>query len=163
KKGDTTLLGGDWLSRELNLYSGRGSIFANVGEVTGKLNNYGRESHVYTDVDTLTLGNVCMTGDPTFYNTGNITINGNLDVGSDLSILAGGDITTTSGVTLIRARSGGGDGRNITIVAGANLSNGGTTSPTLPGGTAAAVDLSPTGAPGGNIDFTASSNLAIVG
>src|SRR5262249_3331298 len=74
-KSDLTMLGGDFLSRELNLYSGCGSILADVGNVTGVVNVYGHEAHVATSTPDFMLGEFVLTGDPVFANkAGDLTI-----------------------------------------------------------------------------------------
>ncbi len=94
--GDTTVHGGDLLSQQLNLNTGLGAIDVNVNDLTGVVKTNGTAAHVTANTDTLFIGDQCLTGDPVFYNTGDIVINGtNISVGEDLAIIAGGNITST--------------------------------------------------------------------
>src|SRR5205807_9454460 len=96
-----------------------------------------------------------------------ITINGNISVGEQLSILASGNITVAPTVSLIQARSAAGKGFDIELVAGAALSGAGATStidatPPIAGQAIGAVSLSGLpSASGGDIDFSASPSLHI--
>ncbi|HEY9870405.1 MAG TPA: hypothetical protein V6D08_14670, partial [Candidatus Obscuribacterales bacterium] len=75
-KANLTLLGGDWLSRELNAFGGTGTVTVNVGDVTGLVNVYAHEAHITASGNNLKLGTIQLVGDPTFFNTGgDVTIN----------------------------------------------------------------------------------------
>ena len=80
----------------------------------------GGTAHFYADTDNLNLGNVEVTGDPAFTNTGDITISGNQTTGgAPLAYVAGGDIiTTVPGLTINTTGATGGD---LTMIAGANF------------------------------------------
>ena len=83
------IYGGDLFSQELNLHSGLGTADANVKSLTGVINGTGTASHVRASTDVLTIGNVCLTGDPTFFNTsGGILINNDVIVQEDLVFVA---------------------------------------------------------------------------
>ncbi len=161
---NTTVTGGDLLSKEVNAYTGGGTTDVFVNELTGVVNISGSAAHVSADTSDLIIGNQCLVGDPTYFNTGNIVLGGNIIVGEALAIIAGGNITTTqtTGLT-IRARSGSNDGLDINIIAGANVTGAGTqTPPSLPAQGAvptgnSSLDVTFTGASatGGNIDFSA--------
>src|SRR4030095_8267163 len=85
---DINLIGGDYLSKALNLYSGEGSVEVNVGQVTGVVNTQAGVDRFTAATDNLVLGNHCITGDPTYYNTGgSITIAGNISVNEALGII----------------------------------------------------------------------------
>jgi hypothetical protein len=160
----TTLAGGDYLSQALNLHGGDGEVSAVIGQVSGTINSQARSAHVTAVSDNMILGEICMTGDPTFYNVdvagGDITLAGNITVGENLAIIASGDILNTSSATpmTITARDGSGQGYNIVMVAGANFTSpvsGGDSSlggGALPAGTQ--VTISKDGAPGGNINLS---------
>ena len=169
--GNSTVNGGDFLSENFNIHSGQGTAEVAVNDLTGTVQSSGTALHLLASTDVLTIGSQCLTGDPTYYNTGNISITGNIDVGEKLAILATGDITSVAGVTSIRARTGGGIGQDIVMVAGAALTPstgattvpGGTMSGSPPaGGIAAGRTVLVTGAgTGGSINLSASSGLNI--
>jgi YVTN family beta-propeller protein len=156
--------GGDYLSQNLNLYSGTGSITAGVNNVSGILSTYAGAVHESSNAKLLSLGKICVSGDPTYYNTGSIQITGDISVAEDLAIIAGGDITSTSGLTSITARDGTGQGHHITLVSGANVSPAcGSCSTNAASGSESsiAVTIEPASPNGGNIDFSSSPDLVI--
>ncbi len=139
---NSTVTGGDLLSRELNLNSARGLASVEVNKLTGTINGTGTAAHVLASTDMLNLGNVCLTGDPTFYNTtGGINISANLSVAEKLTLVASGNITSADSITVQAGDAS--RGYDITFVAGADFTaNGGSDSPTVPPGTAGGVSLS---------------------
>jgi autotransporter family porin len=169
---NTNISGGDLLSQKLNMYTGQGLTEVNVGQLTGEVTGSGSAAHVKADTESLVIGKVCLTGDPTFFNTGNIQLNGTINVGEALAILASGNITSTSALTSITARTVGGAGQNIFLAAGFALTTAGgpTTSPTIgpfPGtGTALTaaqtVTASTAGAAGGNVDLSGSTLFLVI-
>lgn len=146
----TSIMGGDWLSKQVNIAGGSGDVEVNVGQLTGSLNTVAGVQHVTTNTQLLRLGNLCINGDPTYYNSGgSIALTGPITVGENLAILASRDITGSD--VSIRASTGA-SGRNITLIAGASFSTTGNTtaigpiSPPTPPGTAATITgASPTG------------------
>ncbi|GEM_PF-2895539 len=116
-----TLTGGNWLSGELNLNTGQGTATANVDQATGTVNVTAAQVHLSARTTDLTLGNMTISGDPTFYNNaGSVTLSGSLTFsGQDLAIVASQDITAASGTTISTAAAGSGNGGNITMIAGA--------------------------------------------
>ena len=117
--GITTVYGGDLLSKEVNLFSGQGSVEIDVDALTGVLNQSGEAAHVSVSTDVLTLGNICLTGDPTYKNSsGSIYISDDIKVGEALSIISAGDITSADKIK-IEARSKAG-GFDILMLAGAD-------------------------------------------
>ncbi len=88
-----------------------------VNELTGVVNTSGSAAHVSANTADLILGTQCLFGDPTYYNTGNIIIGGDIKVSDDLAIIAGGNITTNQ--NRVSIRSNGND--IVVIVAGANV------------------------------------------
>jgi len=117
---NTVVNGGDLLSKELNVNSGLGTADLNVGKLTGTVNETGFASHVTADTDVLNLGNICLTGDPTYYNTsGSINIAGNITSGEYLAIIARDNITSSPGVTITAANAT--QGFDVWMVAGANI------------------------------------------
>lgn len=68
--------GGDYNSKNLNLNGANGVIEGVLGKVSGKMSTNARVAHVGAHSDVLVLGDTCITGDPTFWNTGDIVIEG---------------------------------------------------------------------------------------
>jgi len=118
--GNSYLMGGDLFSRDVNLNSGLGTANVNVNELTGTVHETGSAAHVAANTTLLNVGTICLTGDPTFYNTaGDITIVGNIDVQEDLVFIASGNIAANPGLT-IQARDAN-QGYNITFISGASF------------------------------------------
>jgi len=150
--------GGDWHSNELNINAGDGEIAAVLGEVSGTLNTSARVAHVSADTKNLVLGSNCVTGDPTFANTGDITIVGLVSVNEALAIIAGGDIVATAGGAVENLSSAA-----TYLIAGATITGGGTGGQTIPGTPSAVpVIIQFTPASGGNIDFSASTQTNVI-
>lgn len=153
-------IGGNYLSRNLNLYSGSGEIEGHLGQVLGRLNTQAGVEHIAARTNRLSLGSNCVTGDPTFSNVGgSISIDGDISVGEDLTIIASQDITNTGTPTVSAGNSK--QGFNITLIAGANLTAGGTgtstsTAPSTASTIVASVVTNPHGASssGGNITLS---------
>lgn len=150
---DTEVIGGDLISKEVNLNSGKGTADINVSVLTGTVNSTGTAAHVQAQTDTLIIGKQCLTGDPTYYNTGNIEITGDIVVGEKLAIIAGGNITATNQVSSIVARDNDGQGYDINIVAGANISINAENSH---------VEILASDYAGGNIDFSSASTTFVI-
>lgn len=165
-KQDLTITGGEFLSRELNLYSGCGKIEAIVDNMTGTLSGIAGIAHIgVSNSDLMMLGNITITEDPIFYNNGGgILINGTITTGGasstgDLGIFANGNITTSVGAgnTIIstRASSGTSRGGNVTLIAGA------TTTP-LGSATGGTANDGTTSAPDGNYVVTLNGGGSIL-
>src|SRR5262249_33687048 len=91
-----SMTGGDFLARELNLYSGQGDVTVDVERVEGTVNIYANEAHVTSASDSLALGTIKLDGDPTFINsTGDITITGLVSFAEKIAIIANGNITAS--------------------------------------------------------------------
>ena len=121
--GSSTLLGGDWLAPEVSLFGDKGTINADVGEVSGKINIDACAAHILVASKNLTLGTVNLSGDPMFYNTsGNVNLNLPIIIpaGADLAVVAAGDITAT-GSGDIDVSSTTGNSGNILFMAGASF------------------------------------------
>jgi hypothetical protein len=130
---NTYVKGGDLLSRNLNTNAGQGVTYVDVNQLTGDINQTGNAAHVEASTDVLNLGNICLTGDPTYRNTaGSISITGNITVAEDLTIVASQDIAVSAGVTITAGDAA--SGHNITLIAGADILGaiGGADSGTLP-------------------------------
>ncbi|MBX3137903.1 S-layer family protein [Candidatus Obscuribacterales bacterium] len=152
--GNTTVYGGDLISRELNLFTGMGTTDVFVNQLTGVVNSTGSAAHVRANTAMLTIGTQCLIGDPTYYNTGDISLTGDITVGEKLAIIASGDIIR-AGLNNIRAVDANGVGQDITIIAGANIVSGTTPSSTVPGTAATgAVTIDGASATGGNISLS---------
>jgi hypothetical protein len=174
------LNGGNYLTNNLNLYSGQGAIEGNVGQVSGNLNTYAQVEHFGAASNTLVLGNNTINGDPTYANagtgaagTGNIVISGTNLFTEDVAILAAGNITATSTGAIIDDGPAGNN--NITLVAGplvtingagggnssssATLGSGGTAT-ALSGSQTVTVDFSQGN--GGNIDLRSSNATTVI-
>lgn len=124
-KANTTLTGGDWLSKDLNLYSGEGALNVNVGEVTGAITGRAGTASVLADTENLIVKSMTASGDPTFKSTGNFTLMNDITTsGGPVAILARGDINFDLDAT-IDTSSGSGAGGTITLVAGSNWSSAG--------------------------------------
>ena len=168
---DISITGGDLLSAAVNVNAGQGTADLNVGELTGTLNTYGLASHVMTDTAVLNLGEQCLTGDPTYYNTGSINISGNITVGEKLAVIASGNITNSgAGGYSITARNAG-VGQDITMIAGAafttSAAGAGTATLTgappagaVPGG--GSVRVSGGSAAGGSITLTTGAGVSLI-
>ena len=158
---NTFVSGGDFFSKEVNVNAGRGSAEIDVDEMTGTLNQKGYASHVAANTANLSLGNICLTGDPTYSNNGNISIDGNITVGEALTIISTGDISNSTGATLTANNAT--QGFAVTIIAGAQITSGGGSDTNLPTGSAGTVTTisGSSSATGGNILFGTNGGLNI--
>ncbi|MBX3151315.1 hypothetical protein KF728_14280 [Candidatus Obscuribacterales bacterium] len=155
------MVGGDYLSKQLNLFSGSGTIEGNVGKVTGTLNTVAGIEHFYAATEMLTIGNNCITGDPTFANTtGDIQIVGLNTFGEAVAFLANGNITADSSAQIVA------NGFNVYMIAGAAITvSAGPETNSVPGtaigaGTTATVDFS--NGNGGSINLSTSNAGTII-
>ncbi len=167
-KVDLSILGGDLISRQLNSFSGNGSVDVAVRDLQGVVNVTAGELHVLAETNNLLLGNINLSGDPSFYNSavnGDVTIAGDLNFGGqDLAIVASRNIVTAAGAGVISTSSTTGNAGNITMIAGAQFtassSSGppapGQVDPTVPDPNDPNITLTITGASasGGKIDLT---------
>ncbi len=119
KKLDTSLKGGDWISKELNIHSGKGNIFAHVKSVSGAVSAYGGIVNVNADSSALNMVKVDAHGDPLIQNTGDVILGSVDSFGGPITVVAGQNILITSGTTL---NSNGLDGGDILLVAGVDYS-----------------------------------------
>lgn len=156
-KAHTDLMGGDWLSQSLNINSGTGVAKMNTGNITGQINVNAGEAHITAETANLNLGNINLSGDPTFFNTtGNVTISNSINFsGENLAIVAMGSILSTTTGT-ITTNSTTGDGGNITMVAGASFTSSGAQNvqPSGPGDTTSLLTIKGGSTTGGKIDLT---------
>jgi len=161
---DTNLFGGNVLSKNLNLFSGTGTVNINVNELTGSVNSQGTAAHVTASTGELNIGETCLTGDPTFYNTaGAININGSITVAEALAIIATGNIIFNNGADLTAANNT--QGFPISVIAGANFTptggaNQGTLGPIPPANpNSGSVTINGGSAGGGSISFNSSAGI----
>lgn len=124
---NTVLNGGTFSSQNMNFYAGTGYVDANVKEILGLVNITGGASHLLVESGTLNLGDICLSGDPTFFNqTGDIVISGSLAFGGQpLALVAARDITINLPLMSFSAIrlgvTGSGNGGNLYIAAGADF------------------------------------------
>lgn len=117
---DTYIVGGNLYSKELNLYAGQATANLNVGDITGRINQTGQAAHIIAAADMLNIGSMCLTGDPTIYNTsGGINIDADVLVGENLVYVATGDITSADNITIQAGNAT--RGFEINMIAGANF------------------------------------------
>ncbi len=163
--GNINLSGGNFLSNNLNLYSGTGTASTFVNSITGLMNVNAGQAHTLVSAGNLQLGTLALLGDPTFYNTnGNITIGGNISVGEAFSAVASGNILSTGNYSILANNNT--SGFQINLIAGANITAPGSTPsptvgpftfpPSLGIGTPAVNPITISGASvtGGNVTFS---------
>lgn len=152
---NTTLTGGDLLSKTFNVHAGNGTADVKVNELTGQINETGLASHVEASTEILNLGKICLTGDPTYKNNaGSIIFNGDITVGEALTIISSKDIYNTTALTITAGTAG--KGFPITLVAGAEILSNGTDTSNLPSGNSgvATTISGKSSATGGNINLS---------
>jgi filamentous hemagglutinin len=116
--------GGDLFSKELNMNAGQGTAWVDVNELTGQVNQTGAAAHVIASTEVMTIGNVCLTGDPTYFNTnGSIVVNDNLTVSEKLVIAASGNVFSIGSLNISAGLDS--QGFDITMIAGADFKNTG--------------------------------------
>lgn len=159
-KNDLSLLGGNVHANAINFFSGDGSVNIDVAQIMGRVNIAAGIAHVSSASPTLDLGNIVLSGDPTFYNTGgDVVLNGTIITGgAAIAIVAGGDILSGSGSSTISTASNTATAGGITLVAGAQFSSSaGANTSTLPpaaGDTTSIITITGGSVIGGRIDLT---------
>jgi hypothetical protein len=149
-KSDTTLVGGNWYSKQLNLNSGDGHVNVDAHDISGVVNTYAGTVKILADTDNLNIGETVATGDPLIFNTATVNILGNQTTGGGpLTIVAGQDVTFASGLTM--DTSAAGDAGDILIIAGAAFTSNPGTSITVTGASAN----------GGNINFSGTAPVFV--
>ncbi len=123
---NTTLSGGDFISRELNLYSGCGAVNAGIQNATGAVNVAAGSVRMRANAAVLHVNSLDVAGDPILINTG-----GDLDLdamtptsGNEFIAIASRNIFSASGETTIDTSSTNGPGGNVILVAGAKAVEG---------------------------------------
>jgi hypothetical protein len=118
EKYDTTITGGDFLSKTFIANSGDGNLEVDVNSLTGAVSAKAGTAHFAANSD-LFIENLQTSGDPTIKSTGNLVV-GNVDTdGGPLALLARGDISFVANA-VIDTSSTTGAGGAITAVAGSN-------------------------------------------
>jgi hypothetical protein len=164
-----SMVGGDYLSQQLNVDAGNGYIQANVGQVTGIVNLSACSADFGAASPTLTFGTLNVTGDPTYFNTnGSVVLSSVLPTnGNDLSIVASQDVVVQGGTIDTTIANDGSDsnpsvdnGGNITIIAGASFTANPTQSGQVNGDSSTTLTISQSNlsthgsATGGAIDLS---------
>ena len=164
-----SLSGGNWFSRELNSHSGSGESRLSVEQISGDVNINAGVAQVLAHSPILNLGDCTIAGDPTYVNAGgDIRIVGTLTESANLAIIASGNITANNTAQIIN------HGNSTWLIAGANVNtvSGGcvgcgnsSSGLTLPPGSASQitsgfVQVSSTGASGGNIDLQSGNTIS---
>lgn len=120
------IVGGDWLSKNLNLMNGNGLVSAQFGSATGVINAIGSGAEIGVNTGDLILGNIKIDGDPTYYSAdGDVYLPASISTsGFDLAVIAKNNILATTGTVAIDTRGGAGlgvDSGNVLMVAGAKF------------------------------------------
>lgn len=116
------IVGGDWLSDNLNVFNGKAAISAQFNSVSGVLNAFGNGAQIGVLLGDLRLGDIKADGDPIYYSaTGNVTLPAVINTtGEDLAVIAAQNVLS-AGTTIntVGATKSG----NVLIVAGAKFLN----------------------------------------
>jgi hypothetical protein len=170
-KLNTNLSGGNVSSRNLNVFSGNGTADINVNRITSVINIDAGIAHVCASTPDLKLGNMNISGDPTFYNyAGDVVLGGTITtLGQPLAVVASGNIRSTTAPLLVNTSSAGSASGAVTLIAGANMipdqvGNAGQRDPgSAPPAGSDGVTLTITGpsATGGSVDLTAANGVSI--
>jgi hypothetical protein len=120
-KYDFLLKGGNVIANSVNIFSGDGTVKVNVDDLTGVLNISAGAAHVLTSTPNLTLGAMNITGDPTYFNQGDITISNPISTsGQPVAIISSGNVLGQSGGSISTSHTG--NAGTILIIAGAAFS-----------------------------------------
>lgn len=138
--------GGDWIAKEINIIANNGTLDFKADSITGILNTSANDIHAGVTSGNLNVGNVNATGDPLYFNTsGSIVVSGDVTVSEALAIIAAQDVQI-NGANTITARTAGGAGCDITIVAGATFTaSTGTDTTSVPGTTSTSATIDANG------------------
>jgi hypothetical protein len=168
--GSITLTSGNWLSQQFNIFAGTGDAEGNIGKITGVLNTDAGLNHLIASTPTLILGNQNISGDPTWFNaSGDVIIAGSINTtGTDpnIAIVASGNIISASGAGTISANSGAASPGSITLISGAVITGGTSTSgPPSAGNTTTTITVTApaAGAAGGGIFLDGSKPAEFTG
>ncbi len=167
-KYNTTLMGGDLLSNNVNIFGGNGNVEMNTHSATGQVNITASNIHAGVNSGTFNLGNMTFTEDPVFFNTnGSLSVNsaisgGTVIQGAPVALLASGDIIGTNAGSINTLD--GATGFPLFVMSGANFTvsssaTGSSSTSTQGNGDISSVFtiLGPS-VTGGAVDFSAFSN-----
>ncbi len=160
-KFNTELLGGDWISKELNVWSGDGHINVDVNEISSQVNLIGGTAALASHAGDLHVGALTMTGDPTISSAGDVLLEMSqfggewIFPGLDaLVINAGGNIINRD-VSLIGTTAASGATGSVIMTAGGFIDL--QTVPIL------SISTSTNGAQSGSIILSAGSDILLSG
>ncbi len=127
---NVNIAGGNFLSQQVNVNAGTGILNGFLGNVPGIVNITAGVSQFGAATPNLQLHNICVSGDPTYFNTvGNLTLSSvPATNGSDLALVASGDVVVTGGTidtTDSTTMLNNGNAGNIIVIAGANVATSG--------------------------------------
>lgn len=145
--GNINATGGDWIANEVNLIANNGNLDFYVNSVDGLLSTTSGATHAGVYSGDLQLGNSSSSGDPLFFNTAGTISTSTINVGESLAIIGRRAVNINGPIT---ARTAGGIGRDVTIIAGATfVATNGPDSPNPPAnpGTSATIDANGTATP----------------
>jgi hypothetical protein len=153
-KAGLSVTGGDLIARELKFISEEGLVSIAANTMEGRLNVSAGELHVSASTPNLILGEMNVTGDPTYWNAGgSITITAPLQFNiANLSLIASQDIVSAAGAGAIDVSSAGTNAGGILMIAGANFVTPATGSGSNDNSTV--VTINGASATGGEIDLT---------
>ena len=144
----TAITGGDWLSPNLNLKLGDGKADVFANKISGLLNIDAGCASAGTWNSELNLGEMNITGDPTFFSQNKIVVNSVLNFPAAITIFGAQDITITADIIS--------NGSPITIVAGTNITaKAGTPTFSTPIGAGTTISASGPSGTGGTITCNA--------
>lgn len=172
------LIGGDIRAAAINLINPNGMVDVSIKELVGPLSVSAGGAHVLADTPNLVLGQLNLTGDPTFYNSsGDISLTTDLDLRPEqfvapgpvaLAIVANGNIIG-NGITKIDVSTntnslggntwqGQGSAGAVILVAGAAFTvaptDGSSATATPPGDTSNTLTITGASTTGGNIQLS---------
>lgn len=132
-KQDLNLTGGDWLSTQLNAFSGRGAISIDADHLSGILNTNSHALKVVLHDGSLKTGTITATGDPYFATqNGDHLLFGPINTGGGpLAIVATGNVVSAAPGVTINTDNAAGNGGDVLISAGFRFSDNGTTATIL--------------------------------
>jgi len=120
-KVDTTVLGGEWLSENFNVFSGEGRVDINATDITGGVIVHAGTAAIHSAGPELTIRELVTTGDPLISSTGSIHLEEPPTTnGGPLSVVAGGSIQIHAD-ELSTVSLSGGDGGDLVLIAGADF------------------------------------------
>jgi hypothetical protein len=162
ERTDIFIHGGGLTAETLHL-QGR-ELNVAVDELNGALNMTGSTAHVTASTPDLVLGEMNLSGDPTFYNTaGNVTIATPLSYsGQNLAIVASSNIVSAKGAGAINTSSSTGSAGAITLIAGAAFSTSGPSGLQGPD-TTSTLTITGGSASGGYLDLTGGTGTGTAG